>query len=135
MTTLEIALSGATELRARSIGRNINTVPITPAELEAAHNVKPGGDASAIDKLFRHLEGQRRLVGHVFWVHGTPAWWLFFFDNREADPMDNHWVGGAHMHMVSWLTHSRVPIETFLKELVSSPSPDLPHKVHIKLEA
>ena len=57
----------------------------------------------ALRKIFALLDERRCLAGHMFFTPGFHEWHFFYFDQRDMAEDDNHWQGGAHIHLVNWL--------------------------------
>ena len=57
-----------------------------------------------VNKIGSLFEQRRYLVGHVFFTPGLDQWHFIYFDQRDTESQrQNHWKGGAHIHLVNWL--------------------------------
>jgi hypothetical protein len=53
----------------------------------------------AVNKADAMFDDRRMLSGHMFQsIHG---WHFLYYDNRDRDQDDNHWVGGPHVHLIN----------------------------------
>ncbi len=77
-----------------------------PHELRAlAENgvgpLKDRAAITAVNKISETFRSRRLFCAHLLYHPDTPYWALFYFDQRDQDPSDNHWIGGAHIHFCS----------------------------------
>lgn len=85
--------------------------------------------------MMNTLRQQRRQAGHFFWMpEYQGAWWILHFDTNDIRERDNHWEQGAHVHMLSWLTHPRSDPNGFLAQMRGEDRPKLPHPVHVRFK-
>lgn len=76
--------------------------------LDASREVQASPDGK---KAFRRLfktHGQRKYkVAHMFFSreiqHPLSEWHMVFFELDELKEKDNHWCGGAHVHITNYL--------------------------------
>ncbi|WP_222427629.1 hypothetical protein [Desulfobotulus alkaliphilus] len=61
----------------------------------------------AIRRLFKTHGERKYKVGHMFFskerIHPLSEWHFVFFEINETDNRNNHWVLGAHVHIVNYL--------------------------------
>jgi hypothetical protein len=66
---------------------------------------------TTLGKHLRRLEQlfaqHRQLVGHLFYTPELSNWHLIYFDQRDINRRQNHWIGGSHMHIINWLWPER----------------------------
>lgn len=86
--------------------------------------------ANKIDQMF----AQRRLFnGHMFIPRNHPTdWHLFYFDQRDVDPHNNHWGQGEHIHLMSMLTHPQMNVLDLAEKIESETRPKLSGGFHIR---
>jgi hypothetical protein len=91
-----------------------------------------GGDApKAMRKLMQSFVEQRRSAAHVFVGPGEKRWHFFHFNQRDVDAGENHWRGGQHVHLISWLTHPNDDWKVLVAEFKGGERP--PHGgLHLK---
>jgi hypothetical protein len=83
-----------------------------------------------IDQMF----AQRRLFnGHLFIPRiRENDWHLFYFDQRDVDPNNNHWEEGEHIHLMSMLTHPQINVLDLVEKIESETRPKLSGGFHIR---
>ena len=55
----------------------------------------------ALTKMSQFLQDRRHFCAHLFYTPDHHFWHLFYFDQRDITPRDNHWEHGAHLHYAS----------------------------------
>ncbi|WP_221792229.1 hypothetical protein [Aquisediminimonas sediminicola] len=86
--------------------------------------------ANKVDQTF---EQRRLLNGHLFTsVKNLDEWHLFYFDQRDTDPHDNHWKHGEHIHLMNWVTHPRLSAPDIVHKIEAEDRPKLNGKLHIR---
>lgn len=76
--------------------------------LDASREVQDSPEGKkAFRRLFK-MHGQRKYkVAHMFFSkevkHPLSEWHMVFFEADELKEKDNHWCGGAHVHIVNYL--------------------------------
>ena len=79
-----------------------NEIFSAPREVQAS---KQG--QAAFRRLFK-AHGQRKYnIGHMFiskeLQHPISEWHFVFWEAKELDERNNHWVGGSHVHITNYL--------------------------------
>ncbi|WP_174902156.1 hypothetical protein [Burkholderia pseudomultivorans] len=70
-------------------------------------------------KWHQILKDRRYLVGHIFYTRDHSNWHLFYFDNRDLTPYENHFKhGGPHIHLINhlWPDHTCESLWTFFQD-------------------
>lgn len=79
--------------------------------------------ARKIDQMF---EERRLLNAHLFIPREFPTHWhLFYFDQRDVDPHENHWEQGTHVHLMNMVTHPRLQVLELVRKLERDARPKL----------
>lgn len=74
---------------------------------------------------------ERRLVnGHMFFTPDQSNWHFFYFDQRDIDRYNNHWIHGPHVHYLNYLWPRRTA-ESVWTEFVSG-NPSMKGALHIR---
>lgn len=80
---------------------------LTPADHRALRENGLGrlsdGAQSAVSKIWQTFKQRRYVFGHMFTYRETGDWHFFGSGNRHLQEHGNHYKGGPHLHMVSWL--------------------------------
>lgn len=76
-----------------------NIAAITDAEV----GVPSDGIRKAMKKLFQLPKNIERASAHLFYTSQHTVWHLFYFDIRDRNFSEPHWVGGPHIHYLSYL--------------------------------
>ncbi len=88
-----------------------------------------------VNKIGQMFEQRRLFNGHLFIpVEHTTHWHLFYFDQRDVDRERNHWQQGEHIHLMSMITHPRLPVLDLVKKLDSDDRPKLGGGLHIRYQ-
>ena len=75
----------------------------------------------------------RRLLSvHLFYSPSYEFWHLFYFDQRDHDPRDNHWKHGPHLHY-SQNSFTRESLAS-VWDKVRQPKPEFPRALHIRYD-
>lgn len=80
-----------------------NIAAITQAE----GGVPSDGIRRAMKKLSQLPKNVERASAHLFYTPRHTVWHLFYFDIRDRDVSNPHWVGGPHIHYLSYLYTNR----------------------------
>ena len=89
--------------------------------------------AKATKKIFQLFVERRMFAAHVFFTPSQRHWHLFYFDQRDTDTRENHWVvGGSHIHY-SRESFTTKPLLAVWEQLCQQP-PLLPGSIHIRYE-
>lgn len=109
---------------------------LLPRDMEIAKvdDLRPETLQKTMARVARIMEHPRQLIAHFFWTSGGPSWWIVVFNYAEIGNRGRQWRGGAHVHMLSHLTHPRSSPNDFLEEVLFVEKPKLPHAVHIRFE-
>lgn len=57
-----------------------------------------------VAKTMQSLAERRLSAAHVFIGPTADRWHFFHFNQRDLEEYRNHWKGGPHIHLISWLT-------------------------------
>jgi len=134
--TARFAATRQTSLRHLVGTRESHPVVLTDADWEKMLETKKTG------RLLSALKDNNRGIFHAFWFEletdsdETPPWWLLWFDLRDRETHLNHWkaTGLPHAHIISYLTHPRDKMETYIDGLAQDPKYKLPHSAHVRFE-
>lgn len=104
-------------------------------EVAALGSSKPGQAASPLAQKFMRKVGaifeERRLVnGHMFAMPDQSDWHFFYFDQRDMDEYNNHWVHGPHIHYLNYLWPRRTAQSVWV-EFVSG-NPNMKGALHVR---
>lgn len=78
-----------------AIGRSEVGQPISKGALKAF---------TKMDQMFKDRTVE---VGHIFAAPDLSWWNLFYFSEKDTSIEGNHWEGGAHIHLINYLTRPR----------------------------
>jgi hypothetical protein len=79
-----------------------------------------------VRKVGQMFEERRLLNAHLFIPSEYPTHWhLFYFDQRDVDPHQNHWEQGAHIHLMNMVTHPRLHVLELVRKLEHEQRPKL----------
>jgi hypothetical protein len=81
-------------------------------------------------KVSAIFDERRLLTGHIFLSPDQSRWHLFYFDQRDFSERNNHWDGGAHIHLINWLWSGRTAQSTW-KEFCDG-NPKMKGALHIR---
>lgn len=116
--------------------RHLQPEHLLPADcnFEALREAEVGEPLAAVGKFSRKIEqlftDRRFLVGHLFHTSDYKYWQFFYFDQRDMAEFDNHWTGGAHIHLVNDLwpgLSAKDVVDGFMAE-----KPRMPTSLHIR---
>lgn len=68
--------------------------------------MKPAAQKFA-NKVSAIFDERRLLSGHLFFSDDLSNWHLLYFDQRDMSRSENHWDGGAHIHLINHLWPQR----------------------------
>lgn len=84
-----------------------------------------------VNKIGAMFKERRLFNAHFFWLLEHPwEWHLFYFDQR--DTAGEHWVGGAHLHLMNYLTHPMMDARELLSRLHDGDRPPRLSGLHVR---
>lgn len=88
--------------------------------------------SKAFGKIVQTFAERRYLVGHMFYTLDHANWTFFYFDQRDTEIRDNHFKGGAHIHVLTHLMPNRTAKDVW-KEFHDG-NPEMKGSYHVKWE-
>lgn len=98
----------------------------------ASEDLKAGNPRKLMSKISPIFDHPRHLTAHFLWIDDGATWWAVVFNYLDLSQHRRTWVGGPHVHMLSYLTHPRSSPNDFVEEILLAEKPRLPHPVHIR---
>jgi len=86
----------------------------------------------AISKINQLFIDRRILAAHLFFSPSKRFWHLFYFDQRDFQQEQNHWVHGPHIHY-SRESFTNDPLDTVWSKVCLA-KPEFPKSVHIRYD-
>lgn len=131
--TARFAATGETPLRHLIGERESHPVIMTEADFKHMEQTKNA------KKMLAAITQHNRAVFYAFWFElgeDEKPWWLISFDLRDRATRGNHWKATSmpHAHIISYLTHPRDQIETYVEILSRDPKYRLAHATHVRFE-
>ena len=90
------------------------------------------GSKKVFNKIMATFSERKIIASHMFWIPNTDLWWIIYFSQRDVSFEDSHWDKGAHLHILSSLTHAKLDPHAVMAGARDDPKPNLPSGLHVR---